>query len=370
MSGFEELAERLAHAPEARDRLEAAEALAELDDPRVAPALARALADADAAVRARAEALLSGFCRRDPGGQLAALLEEAERVAAALAAEAQRLRGEAPAHPPRPERSASPSEPLEPPEGFDGPCALVRLTGDALNLRRVARLVAPAVGLPPFEVTRGVQATKGFLARDVPADTARRLVARLADAGVTAGAVPMHALPEPLKPLRLRNPNFAPGGLRGQLLPTGDESVPWPAVELAVAARVELDLEPDALEESWSPLSRPLRPRVQSRTGQEPVYDHVIEVFAHAPPRRLRLLTYELDFHAMQRRPARFSRVARLAREIVRFAPGPRLAAGVRRLADHEEENWHDLTFTSPVGYEDYVTWQRLLLALGLPLPA
>jgi hypothetical protein len=310
------------------------------------------------------EALLGGFCRRDRQGQLGTLLEEAERVAAALAAEAQRLRADMPEEPP-----ARAIEPVQLPEGFDGSAALVRLTGEAMDLRRVSRLIAGAVGLPPFEVSRGIQTTKGFLAREVPAETARRLVARLAEAGVIAGAVPMGDLPPPLKPVRLREPAFGADGLRGRLLPTGDEWVPWPNAALALAARVELDLEPTALEEDWSPLTRPLRPRGQRRADQEPVYDYVVEVFATEPDRRLRLMTYELDFHAMQRRPARFNRVARLGREVLRRADRGRVSAGIRRLADHDEENWHDLTFTSPVGYEDYVTWQRLLLALGVPLP-
>ncbi|HUT32373.1 MAG TPA: hypothetical protein VNE39_02745 [Planctomycetota bacterium] len=364
MKSFEELAKQLADASSARERVAAAEKLSELDDPRVAPALARALADADHAVRQRVEALLGEFCRRDRQGQLTTLLEEAERVAAALATEAQRLRGEMPE-----ERAARPVEPVELPQGFDGPAALVRLTGEPLDLRRVSRLIAGALGLPPFEVTRGVQTSKGFLARDVPAAKARRLVAQLAEAGVAAGAVPMASLPPPLKPQRLRDPSFGPEGLRGRLLPSGDASVPWPQVELAVAARVEMDMEPTALEEDWSPITRPLRPRGQRRADQEPVYDYLIEVFPTEPARRLRLVTYELDFHVMQRRPARFNRVARLGREIFRRVARERVSAGIRRFADHDDEDWHDLTFSSPIGYEDYVTWQRLLLALGLPLP-
>mgnify|MGYP005837241229 CR=1 FL=1 len=365
MKGFEELADQLARGPTARERCEAAEALAGLDDPRVAPALARALADPDPEVRNRVEALLGEFCRRDRQGNLGALLAEAERIAAALAAEAQRLRGDAPPEPPPTPRI----EPIDLPVDFDGPAALVRLTAEPLDTRRVSRLLAAALGIPPFEVTRQIQSTKGFLARNVSAADARRLLPRLAEAGVVAAAVPMANLPAPLKPQRLREPSFGPEALRGRLLPSGEERVPWGALELAVAARVEMDLEPTALEEDWSPITRPLRPRGKRAANQEPVYDYVFEVFAAPPARRLRLMTYELDFHAMQRRPARFGRVARLARELVRRAPPARIAAGLRRLADLDEENWHDLTFTSPIGYEDYVTWQRLLLALGVPLP-
>ena len=364
MGKFEELAERLAGAPSAGERVEAADALSELDDPRVAPALARALADPDAAVRQRVEEILRAFSRRDRQGHLATLLDEAERVAAALVAEAQRLRGGVPEEP-----AARAVEPLEPPAGFDGPCALVRLTGDPMDLRRASRLVAAAVGRPAFEVTREIQTTKGFLGRHVPADVARRLVAELAGAGLVAGAVPMESLPVALKPVRLREPSFGTEGLRGRLLPSGDANVPWSGVDLVVAARVEMDLEPDALEESWSPITRPLAPRARGAADQEPTYDYVVEVFAGDPVRRLRLLTHELDFRVMQRRPSRFGKVARLAREFVRRAPRDRLGAGVRRLADLNEEDWYDLTFTSPIGYEDYVTWQRLLLALGVPLP-
>ncbi len=365
MKSFEDLAKQLAEAPGAPERIAAAEGLSELDDPRVAPTLARALADPDPGVRRRVEELLGEFCRRDRKGQLATLLDEAERVAAALATEAQRLRGAMPDEP----RERAPVGPIELPPDFDGPAALVRLTSEPMDLKRASRLLAAAAGLPPFEVRRGIQTSKGFLARGVPAAEARRLVAQLADAGVAAGAVPMDSLPAPLRPQRLRDPAFGPDALRGRLLPSGDECVPWPQVELIVAARVEMDTEPAALDEDWSPVTRPLRPRGKRQADQPPVYDYVLEVFAAEPERRLRLMTYDLDFHVMQHRPAHFNRVARLAREAFRRADRGRASAGVRRLADSDEENWHDLTFTSPVGYEDYVTWQRLLLALGVPLP-
>jgi len=364
VESFEELADRLAQAPDAHERMEAAERLSELDDPRVAPALARALADPDAAVRQRVEELLSTFSRRDPRGHLGVLLEEAERVAAALADEVQRLRGEVPE-----EGQPGTVDPLEPPEGFEGDCALVRLTGGPVDVRRVSRIVAPALGVAGFEVTREVTTTKGFLARGVPAALARRLVGELAEAGVVAGAPPLEWVPEPLKVARLRNPTFEAKALRGDLLPRGEESLAWESVELVVAARLELDLQPGALEEDWSPFTHPLKPRGEARGDHEPLYSYVIEVIAGDPARRLRLLTHELDFRAMQRRPSRFGKVAPLARSLVRHVGRARLSAGVRRLADRDEENWDDLTFTSPVGYEDYVTWQRLLLVLGVPLP-
>jgi hypothetical protein len=361
---FEELAERLAGGATPPERMEAAERLAELDDPRVAPALARALSDPDGEVRRRVEELLSGFARRDRDGHLAALLAEAERVAAALAAEAQRLRGEAPE-----EAEAAPVEAVEPPPGFEGQCVLVRLTGGPMNVKQVSRIVAGALRASAFEIAREATRTKGFLARGVPAGLARGAVRQLAAAGVVAGAAPADWLPPPLKVLRLREPTFTRDGFHGRLLPSGDESVAWRQVELIVAGRVELDLEPDALQEDWRPFTRPLAPRVERRSEQERLYEYVVEILAGEPVRRLRLLTHELDFRVMQRRPSRFSKVARLAREIVRHAPRERLAAGVRRLADRDEENWDDLTFISPLGYEDYVTWQRLLLKLGVPLP-
>ena len=364
METFEELAERLANGLVPEERLAAAEKLARLDDPRVAPALARALADSDAAVRQRVEELLGSFCRRDHAGHLAALLDEAERVAAALSSEARRLRGQ-----PSEEPAPAAVEAIEPPEGYEGECALVRLTGEPIDARRASRVVAQALGSPVFEVTRTLHSTKGFLARGVPADIARRLLAEVGRAGVVAAAVPVASLPEPLKVVRLRNPKFTPDALEGQLLPTGEERVAWSCVELIIAGRLEMDLAPDALEEDWSPFTHPLKPRGERRSEQEPIHHYVVEVFTGEPARRLRLLTYDLDFKALQRRPSRFGKVARLAREIVRHVDRSRLSAGVCRLADRDEESWDDLTFTSPVGYEDYVTWQRLLVALGVPLP-
>jgi hypothetical protein len=361
VASFEELADRLASAAEPRERLAAAEALAALDDRRVVPTLARALGDPDAAVRARVEELLGQFSRSDPTGHLPALLAQAERVAEALAAEVHRLRGK-PAAEPEP----AAVEPLLPPAGFDGSCALVRLTARPFHVRAVSRLLGTALRKPAFEVAREIHSTKGFLGRGVAAPLAARLVRELAGAQVVAGAVPMDWVPGPVELARLREPAVAASALSGRIGPNEETAIPWDTVELVVAARLAIELEPEAIQESWSPLTRPLRPR--TRSG-EPAYEHVLDVVGGRPLRRLRLVTYELDFAMMHRRLSSFGRVARLARELARHADPHRLSRGVRRLVEQDEEDWEDLSFISRVGFEDYVTWLRLLLKLGIPLP-
>ena len=365
MASFEELADRLANAPSAQERIEAAEALSRLDDPRVAPTLARALSDPDERVRARAEELLSGFSRRERADSLRALLEEAERIAAALSREVQRLKGGLPDRLPEPPGAPRP-KPIDPPEGFRGECALVRLSQGPMDIRRVSRLVARELGRVVFEVSREISATKGFIARGVPVQAARDLVPRLAELDVPVAAVPMDHVPEALPVQRVRNPRFTPAALEGDLLPSGQVAVAWDDVALVVAGRIELDLHPGGLSEDWSPFTQPLKPQVVDR---RPQYEYVVELFTETPPRRLRLLTHELDFKEFQRRPTNFHRVARLGRELVRRVARERLGAGLWLLADGDEDNWDRLTFASPVGYEDYVVWQRLLQQPGVPLP-
>jgi HEAT repeat protein len=70
LATFEELSDQLFHGDTAPQRIEAAEALSKLDDSRVAPTLARALADPDAEVRQRVEGLLALFARGDRAGNL------------------------------------------------------------------------------------------------------------------------------------------------------------------------------------------------------------------------------------------------------------------------------------------------------------
>ncbi len=361
MATFEELADRLAHGGLARERSAAAEALAALDDPRVAPALARALSDPDEGVRRRVEELLSQFGHRDSAGRLQTLLAEAERVAEALAAEVQRLRGRGTVEP----KPAS-VEPLPAPAGYDGPCALVCLTARPMSTKAVSRLVATALGKPAFEVAREIHSTKGFLARGVPAPVADRLVRELAQGQVVAGAVPMDWLPPSVEAARLREPDIGPSALSGRIGPGTETIIPWSTVELAVAGRLAADLEPDAIKESWSALSRPLERR--SRAA-EPAHEHILEVLAGDPLRRLRLVTYDLDFETMHRRLSTFTKVAHLARDLCRHLDPHRLSSGVQRLADRDKDNWDDLSFVSRVGFDDYVLWLRLLLKLGLPLP-
>ena len=69
MATFDELAESLARGSTAADRVAAAERLARLDDPRVAPALAKALGDVSPDVRKRVEQLLAEFSRREGDDQ-------------------------------------------------------------------------------------------------------------------------------------------------------------------------------------------------------------------------------------------------------------------------------------------------------------
>jgi len=360
---FDELAGRLHSAPDPQDRIAAAEAIAELDDSHVVPTLARALADPDGRVRQRVEELLSLFGRKDTTPNLSALLDEAERVATTLAQEVRRLRGdESP--------TASKVEPIPPPVGYRGECAIIRLSGGPLmaDIRRTGRIVSEFLERPLFEVTRELQRTKGFLARNVSENMAADLVDRLARAHIVAGAVPEAMVPVPPEPARVRSPRCTPTSLRGSLLPSGQESMAWSDVQLIAAGRIETDLHPDAIEEDWSLFTRPIRASVSSGAA-EPVYEYVIEIFGGEPVRRLRLVTHDLDFKTLNRRVSSFATVSRMTRDLVRHADRNRVSAGVWRLADRAEDDWEDLTFLNQVGFDAYVSWQRMLLELGLPLP-
>ena len=111
MATFDELAQRLASGLP-KERIAAAEALAELDDTRVAPTLAKALGDPSPEVRARAEELLGQFSRGGSQDNLRLLLDEARRVSLALANEVTRLRGGA-----EPASAPALAAPIEPPAG-------------------------------------------------------------------------------------------------------------------------------------------------------------------------------------------------------------------------------------------------------------
>jgi hypothetical protein len=363
LPSFDDLAEQLANAPDAADRVSAAERLAQMDDPRAVPALARALGDPDGRVRRRVEELLSQFSRGDSTGKLQALLQEAERVADELSREVDRLRGRVP-----PEALETAVEPVEPPEGFEGDCALALLVPRAEERKRLATIVSRVLGKARFLVTRELQTTKGFLAREVPAAQARTAVRELWEADIPAAAVPTEQVPPPLTAVRLRQPRFDGDALRGTAVPGGETvAVAWDTVELALAARLEVELKREAKDEDWSVWTRPLA--AGEASPHEQSHEYLVEVFAGEPLQRYRLATHELDFDAMQRRPASFGRVARLARRLVRRLDRRRINAGLRRLEEGDDEDWDRLTFVSPPGFESYVSWLRLLLRLGVPLP-
>ena len=366
MGTFDDLAEQLAQGASAEERIAAAEALARLSDPRVAPTLARALSDPDERVQARVQELLGEFCHRDGTGHLRALLDEAERVAGALAAEVHRLRGGEP-----PEAPAPPVQPIEPPAGYDGPCALVLLVPlppAQREVKRVGSIVARGLGTALYQVTREISMSKGFLARDVPAPLARALVRELHESHVLVGAVPMDRVPTSPALVRMREPTFSREALRGFAVPGGAAcEVAWESIELAVAGRVDVELRREARDEDWSLFTRPIASG-QGR-AHEAAHEYLVEIFVGEPVRRYRLGTHELDFAVMQRRPSSFARVARLARALVPHLRRSRMNAGLRRLEETNQDDWDDLTFASHVGFEKYVAWQRLLMALGVPLP-
>jgi hypothetical protein len=363
LPSFDELAEQLANSRDARDRLSAAKKLARLDDPRVVPALARALNDPDREVRRGVEELLGQFCRRDTTGKLEALLHEAERVANELTREVDRLRDRVPTEAERVDVQS-----VEPPEEFEGPCDLALLVPRADQRKRVAAIASRVLGQARFLITRELQTTKGFLAREMPAARARAVVRELAEVDISAAAVPSEDVPPPLTAVRLREPRFDGDALRGTAVPEGETvTVPWDTVALALAARLEVELKREAKDEDWSVFTRPLtagEPRLH-----EQGHEYLIEVFAGEPLQRYRLATHELDFDVMQRRPASFGRVARLARRLVRRLDRRCINAGLRRLEEGDDEDWDRLTFVSPPGFESYVSWLRLLLSLGVPLP-
>jgi len=361
---FDELAQRLASGLP-KERIAAAEALAELDDTRVAPTLAKALGDPSPEVRARAEELLGQFSRGGSQDNLRLLLDEARRVSLALANEVTRLRGDAP-----PADTPTLAAPIEPPDGYSGDCVVVRLTAGPMDVKRACQLVADALDVPLFRVTREVHLTKGILARAVPADAARALVQALDHAGVVAAAVPVDALPKTPQLVRLRGPRPGATMLCGKVVPSGEDiEVAWDTLELVAAGRLELELKRDQSDEDWSLFTRPLKPTADGTRVHKIGYEYVVDVYAGQPVQRLRLLTHEFDFDVMQRQPTEFGRVARLAREITHCADRRRLTAGVWRLADLDSDSWDDLTFLSPTAFEHYTTWQRLLLALDVPLP-
>ena len=362
---FDELAERLTRGATAADRIAAAEGLARLDDPRVAPALAKALGDVSPDARRRVEELLAEFSHREGDDHLRTLLDEAQRVSSALAAEVSRLRGE-----PVDDGEPVKLEPIEPPDGYGGGCVVVRLDATLIDVKRPCQIVANGLGEAMFTITRELHLTKGIFARAVPAEAARQMVRELGKAGVPAAAAPADWLPLSPELVRLRRPQLGPKRLEGVLLPDARRcTASWDSVELVVAGRIEVELKLDKGDEDWSPFTRPLRPRADGAKSHGIGYEYVLDIFAGQPLQRLRLMTHELDFEIMQRRPSDFSSVARLARGLLRHVDRRRVTAGVRRLAELERDAWENLTFLSPLTFDDYVAWQRLLLVLGVPLP-
>jgi len=251
------------------------------------------------------------------------------------------------------------------------PYAVMRLASGRINVSRVGRLLADILGRPLADITCRMQASKGFLAREVPqaklADVARSLdtlgieaiVVRECDvaplppqyrtAQVTQsdGDLVCAATSQNDKTWKL---TFAPRQVR--FIVTG---------RAMYSARVTIDR---AAHDRFANVAllkkRHLDPN-QDAHKEIHGYDYLVGVFLCRPERLLLIANLDIDYDKMERRAANPMIMARQARLLMEAIDASLHDDALRLLADLVEEDdpaWLPYTFATLKGIEAYAHWR------------
>ncbi len=272
--------------------------------------------------------------------------------------------------PPAPDRVG---EPAPDRAALRGPCSVVYAGAEDLDIRRVGRLVAEAVGRPLPDVTRDLRSSKGFLATGLDAPAAVDLAQRIeSDLGACVLVLPDDAILPLPAPLRMRQAHFGPEGIRCTAYSwdnTLNLAAPWKDVFLVSCGRLEVQEAVEVRDENGAP--NVLIPRSSTLTMQKR-YEYLLDVVLVNPWKRLRLDQNTAAFSMTEM--TRGSELAlgalfRSAMNIERFGRGvPRNRAVGLLAAGASDPIWDALTFLNKRDFDAYTLWLMQLVRHGRPI--
>lgn len=285
-----------------------------------------------------------------------------------------------------PEPHGPPDRAIPPPEraGLKGECSVIYAGEGEMDVRRVGRLVAEAVGRPLPDVTRTMRTSKGFLATGLAAGQAVELAER-AEKELRAPVLVIpdeSCVPLPLA-MRMRQAEFDAEGLRCDAYTwnlTEHVSATWDAVFLISCGRLQIE---EVVEERDPAANRSgiftrQPPNLVTNLHHEYLLD-IILFDARADSdaegwRRLRLDQNTSAFSLTEMHQDPENQVGPLYRSAVnleRFAGRVPRNSGVSFLANGVADTaWQSLTFLSKRDFDLYTHWLMQLVRYGRPIPA
>ena len=286
-----------------------------------------------------------------------------------------------------------PSRSLPTPDraSLNRPCTVIHAGGEEMDVRRIGRCVAEAVGEPLPDVTRKLRTSKGILATGLAPDLAIGLAERIERELRTSVLVIPDESCVPLQPaMRMRHVALDSDGLICEAY-TWDRTdrvrAGWDQVFLVSCARVELQEVVEERHESGNArdfVSRRV-PDLVTHTHHEFLLDMILfgpsgESSGNPSPRedpgkewrRLRLDQNTVAFSLTEMRQDPAAQVGPLYRSAVnleRFAQGVPMNRGVPLLSSGAGNSaWESLTFLNKRDFDSYTYWVMQLVRYGQPI--
>jgi len=259
------------------------------------------------------------------------------------------------------------------PTEIKGNCAILRKSLDSIPIAQVGRLIAKELKKPLFDITRMITATRGFLAKDVPEDSARRLIPKIEELGVDIFVVPMESLSVLPEVGRFGSGTFSRDGLKCEVIYwDGWQSIerPWSDVILISCGRISRASSPTARKE--------LEGVPETEADEGGAYQFLMDIILNdgeKPGTRIRIEEHlphasEEEMTGITTAIITEAELMQIARQIVQFSADIPKNEGVRKMAfDGAKGYWERATFQTRRDFDDYNVWLLELVKYGFELP-
>lgn len=274
------------------------------------------------------------------------------------------------------------SIPIPDRDTLSGTCTVIYTGLREMDVRRVGRLVAEAVGQPLPDVTRAMRTSKGFLASGLPVGRAVALAEKAEQELKEAILVIPDGKCVPLpSAMRMRHAVMDGEGLRCDAYTwnmTDHIAASWDAVFLIACGR--LQLEEVVEERDFSATKSGLFGGRQSSVQTHVHHEYLLDIILHDPDaepngegwQRLRLDHNTTGFSLTELKQDPEERAGPLFRSSVnleRFAIGAPMNRGVSLLAaGASDAAWEPLTFLTKRDFDTYTHWLMQLVRYGYPI--
>jgi len=253
-------------------------------------------------------------------------------------------------------------------ESLAGPCSVLRSSLTPFDIGRVGRILAKAAKAPLSDVTRQINASRGFLISGVGPDTARELAPQLDEAGLDFFIVPDDSIEDLPEAGRFSSGVFNDDGMNCEVnLPDHWKNFKrgWEDVMLVSCGRLSADIS-ETREERVGFLYRV--DKIETRV----THKFVIDLILRSPDERIRIEEERQDrgATALRSEPLTQTHLMHIARQIFQYSADIPKSEGVRMLAfDGPAGFWANATFPTRRDFERYTQWLLLLMKYGKPLP-